>query len=229
MVETRYSTTKEVYRSLTHPIDRFPTIPASLKLLSDYISKGYHPFILSASPHFYENAIRDWLHQRNIFTAGIFLKDYRQVFSLFDGELTLKDLKVQGLYKFSRLLDILLMTEVPQKIALIGDSVESDPLIYAAITTLLEDKIPAWSLWKSLRENEKFRLTRRQKIEILNKIYQIESSVEKFKAHNGMTPEMKIHIRREESGSNIDLPQNFRSAMRLMELYDKAEKTLTMT
>ncbi|MBT5093610.1 MAG: hypothetical protein HOM21_05185 [Halobacteriovoraceae bacterium] len=62
LVDTRYSTTKDVFSSLTKPLEYFPTIPKSVDKLRSYIEKGFHPFILSASPHFYENAIRDWLY-----------------------------------------------------------------------------------------------------------------------------------------------------------------------
>ena len=103
LVDTKYSTTKEVYRSLTRPLQEFPTIISSVNILKIAIHQGYHPFILSASPHFYEDAMRDWLYKNNIFSAGIFLKDYRQFFSFLEGDLTAKDLKGQGLYKLNHL------------------------------------------------------------------------------------------------------------------------------
>ena len=96
LVDTRYSTTSELYTSLTKPVEYFPTVPGSVELIKSYINRGYHPFILSASPHFYEDAMRDWLYNKQIFTAGLFLKDYRKIFSLTEGDLTPKDLKVQG-------------------------------------------------------------------------------------------------------------------------------------
>ena len=98
LVDTRYSTTKDVYKSLTKPIHYFPTVTNSVALLKSYIEQGFHPFILSASPHFYEDAMRDWLYQNHIYTAGVFLKDYRHIFNFLELDLTPKDLKVQDPY-----------------------------------------------------------------------------------------------------------------------------------
>jgi phosphatidate phosphatase APP1 len=226
LVDTRYSTAKELYRSLTSPVEFFPTIEPSVKLIKDYIEEGYHPFILSASPHFYEDAIRDWLYKRDIYTAGIFLKDYREVFSIFEGALTPKDLKIQGLYKLNHLIDILLMAGLPDELALMGDNFESDPIIYATLSLLLEDRIPAWNLWKQLNQHEKFQLTKRQKSKILNKIYQLESAVENFKdnaEHNSerdFPPKIKIHIRKKAQESALELPRPFNVALAVMDLYD---------
>ena len=113
LVETRWASTKELYHSLVRPLNNFPTLMESVDILKKSICDGYHPFIVSASPHFYEDAIRDWLYQTHIYTAGIFLKDYRKVLSPFEMSLTPKDLKIQGLYKLNHLLDILLMTGIP--------------------------------------------------------------------------------------------------------------------
>ena len=59
LVDTRFSTTKEIYESLTKPLDSFPILGNSLNMLKDHIERDFNPFILSASPHFYEGAIRD--------------------------------------------------------------------------------------------------------------------------------------------------------------------------
>ena len=69
LVDTKYSTTKELYTSLTSPIHSFPTVKPSLELYKNHLSEGFTPFILTASPHFYENAISDWLIQQDIFGA----------------------------------------------------------------------------------------------------------------------------------------------------------------
>ena len=140
LADTRYSTTGEVYASLTGPLSDFPPLQNSVKIFKDYITKGFHPFILSSSPHFYESAIRDWLYAQGIYRAGIFLKDYRRVFSLVETILTLKDIRTQGLYKLNQLLDILLMTGIPHKLVLLGDNFEEDPAIYAVIILLLYQK-----------------------------------------------------------------------------------------
>jgi hypothetical protein len=39
LVDTKYSTTKEVYRSLTKPLEYFPTVTNSVDIIKDYISK----------------------------------------------------------------------------------------------------------------------------------------------------------------------------------------------
>ena len=103
LVDTRYSTPKEMYESLRYPLSHFPKVEKSVQMLREYLDDGFKPFILSASPHFYEKAIRDWLYQNEIYTGNIFLKDYRKVFSLFEGDLTPKDLKAHGFYKLNYL------------------------------------------------------------------------------------------------------------------------------
>ena len=70
------------------------------------------------------------MYQNKIFTAGIFLKDVRQVFSLWDGDLSPRDITHQGLYKLNQLLDIINMTDIPDELVLMGDNFESDPVIY---------------------------------------------------------------------------------------------------
>jgi len=168
---------RDVFNSLTKPLEYFPTIPNSVNILSSYIQKKFHPFILSASPHFYEDAIRDWLYKNKIYTAGIFLKDYRKVFSLFEGDLTTKDLKVQGLYKLNHLLDIILMTGIPDKLVMMGDNFESDPLIYLTFAIVLQGESDPWTVWNKVKELESFRLNPKQNSQFLNKLYQIKSMI----------------------------------------------------
>lgn len=109
LVDTKYHTAKEMYYSLNRPLNYFPTVDKSLDLLKSLINDDYQPFILSASPHFYEVAIRNWLYQNGLYIGQVFLKDYRDFISIFDGRLTTKDLKKQGFYKLNQLVDILLM------------------------------------------------------------------------------------------------------------------------
>jgi len=85
VVDTRYSTMRELFQSLRNPVSYFPAVESSIELVSGFIKEEYQPFVVSASPHFYENAIRDWLYQHQIFTGNIFLKDYRNFFSFFEG------------------------------------------------------------------------------------------------------------------------------------------------
>ena len=77
LVDTRSSTPGDIYYSLTHPLESYPTVKKSMDIMMGYINNGFHPFIVSASPHFYENTIRDWLYRNGIYDASIFLKDYR--------------------------------------------------------------------------------------------------------------------------------------------------------
>jgi len=137
LVDTKYSSLKEVYQSLKNPIQFFPPVKVSIDLLNQQLEKGHQPFIVSASPHFYEKPIRDWLYQNNIYTSNIFLKDYRTIFSLFQGELATKDIKSQGFYKFNTIVNILLMTGIPDDLVLMGDGFESDTIIYLALASIL--------------------------------------------------------------------------------------------
>lgn len=220
LVDTRYSTTKEMYKSLTSPLENFPTIPRSVEIVKSYIEQGYHPFILSASPHFYENAMRDWLNQNQIFAAGIFLKDYRNVFSFFSGELTPKDLKIQGTYKLNHIFDILLMTGIPDELVMIGDNFESDPLIYLVMTMMLKDTIAPWNLWNKLKQREAFKLTRKQNSQFLNKIYQLDNLLgHKFPNPSSNNIKVKIYIRKKADENDISVPTEFSHHKSEVELY----------
>lgn len=222
LVDTRYSTTKEVYFSLTRPIEFFPTVPESVKILHSYIEKGYHPFILSASPHFYEDAMRDWLYKNNIYTAGVFLKDYRHFFSFLYGDLFAKDIKVQGLYKLNHLLDILLMTGIPDELILMGDNFESDPVIYLTLANVLYENVDPWNLWNNIKQNEFFRLHKTQNSKFLNKIYQVDNLLNKIKKKKrNFRPNLKIYIRKRSSDDQLQVPDLFsKGHKKLIELYD---------
>ena len=190
LVDTRYSTIKELYLSLRNPIQYFPEVPSSMELVHGYIKKEFSPFIVSASPHFYENAIRDWLYKRQIFSGNIFLKDYRSIFSLFEGELSTKDLKSQGFYKLDTIVNILLMTGIPDELILIGDGFESDTLIYLTLAAILVEKYDPWMLWNSVKRQEAFKLTNQQHVRFLTKLNQLK--------HLGLShkrPDLKIYIR----------------------------------
>lgn len=175
LVETRYSTPKEMLESLRRPLSNFPTIPSSVQLLKSYIERNYLPFIVSASPHFYERSFRDWLYQNDINTSHIFLKDYRKIFSFFNEELTPKDIKQQGFYKLSTIVDILLMCQLPEDIVLIGDGFESDMIIYLVIKLLIVDKVDPYQLWKDLSKMKEFTLNAKQQAQFLLKVYELSS------------------------------------------------------
>lgn len=191
LVDTRYHTLKELMLSLRKPLSYFPSVQPSIDLFKDYIHQGYQPFILTASPHFYENAIRDWLYSNQIFTAGIFLKDYRKLFSLFEEDLTSRDIKSQVFYKLNHLVNILLMTGLPEELVLVGDGFESDTLIYLTITSLLKDNTDPWLVWNKLKQEQHFSLNTKQISRFLSKFYQLETLKEQMKKPINI----KIHIR----------------------------------
>ena len=118
--------------------------------------------------------MRDWLYTRGIHPTGIFLKDYRKIFSLFDLELTAKDIKNQGIYKLGQLINILLMTGPPQDLALIGDNFELDPLIYLTLAMILRGNHRPWDIWNQLKQEEDFKLNKHQDADFLNKMYLLE-------------------------------------------------------
>jgi phosphatidate phosphatase APP1 len=194
MVDTRYSSLKELYLSLRNPIHYFPPVENSLKLIRDLIGEDYQPFIVSASPHFYENAIRDWLYQRQIFTGNIFLKDYRNIFSFFEGDLTRKDLKSQGFYKLNSIVNILLMTGIPDDLILIGDGFESDTIIYLTLAAVLVGRYDPWTLWNQVKKEESFKLTNQQHFRFLSKFYQLKNMSEKK-----TNAKVQIYIRGKEN------------------------------
>ncbi|OUR97806.1 hypothetical protein A9Q84_06290 [Halobacteriovorax marinus] len=216
LVDTKYSSTKDVYNSLTKPMSSFPTVKNSVSIIRSYIRKDFHPFILSASPHFYEDSMRDWLYQNKIFTAGIFLKDYRRIFSLFEGELTPKDLKIQGLYKLNHLLDILMMTGIPDELVLMGDNFESDPVIYLTLAQVLSKEVDPWKLWRTLQENPAFQFNKKQNSQVLSKFYQLGSMI-KAKANK---TQVKIYIRKKTDEQELNLTTDYKFSKNLIELYD---------
>lgn len=224
LVDTKYSTTKEVYRSLTRSMEENPTVMSSVEILHRYIRRGHHPFILSASPHFYEDSMRDWLYKNNIFSAGIFLKDYRHFFSFLDGELTTKDLKLQGLYKLNHLLDILLMTGIPDELVLMGDNFESDPAIYLTLTKILREDIDPWVVWNDIKEQDIFQLKKKQNSQFLNKIYQLDNLLTRKRKENfGKKVAIKIYIRKRFKEDVLIAPQTFEKQKKyldMVEMYD---------
>lgn len=173
LLDTKFSTAKEVYNSLRKPMSSFPPVEGSIDLFNQYTQELYQPFILSASPHFYENAIRDWLYQNKIYAGNIFLKDYRNIFSFKEGVLTPKDMKNQGYYKLSQLVNILLMTGMPKKLVLMGDGFESDAFIYLCLRAILVDQIDPWNVWNKVKKEKAFRLTSKQHSQFLSKFYQL--------------------------------------------------------
>lgn len=194
LVDTKYSTPKELYHSLNKPVNYFPTVEKSIEIVRQYLNDGFQPFILSASPHFYENAIRDWLYQNQIFASNIFLKDYRDFISLFDGSLSTKDLKKHGFYKINQLVDILMMTGIPDHLVVFGDGFETDTFIYLILRALIIDKVDPWKLWKSIQNHRIFNLNSKQDSYFLTKFYRL-SELSKLKD----SIKMEIYIRATEN------------------------------
>jgi len=225
LVETRFSSTKEVYNSLIRPLEFFPTLESGVSILKKYIGQGFHPFILSASPHFYESAMRDWLYKNEIYTAGIFLKDYRQVFSLFTGEIGPKDIKMQGLYKLNHLFDILLMAGIPDELVLIGDNFESDPIIYLTLAKILKSELDPWSIWKKMVKEKTFKISRKQNFLLLNKLFQLDGLItRKSSEHAHNCPvNIKIYIRKREKEDQVILSEWYEDTRPLIELFSENE------
>ena len=221
LVDTKYSTTREMYHSLTRPLDAFPTVSRSVEIIQGHTGHGYHPFILSSSPHFYENAIRDWLSKNKIATVGIFLKDYRKVFSLFETHLTPKDLKLQGPYKLGQLLDILLMTGPPEELILMGDNYEADPVIYLGLAKLLLGQLPPWETWNLLKKQKAFQANRRQHSQILSKIYQLAGQIKAWKKERAEGIQLKIYIRRKKREGQLQIPPELKLNLALVEFFDE--------
>lgn len=217
LVDTRYSSFREVYRSLSSPIHNFPTVKKSLEIFRGYIKPGFQPFIISASPHFYENSIRDWLYQHHIYTTEIFLKDYRRIFSLLDAVLTPKDVRAQGFYKLNYLVSILLMTGIPDELVLIGDGFESDPLVYLTLASILQEYKEPWNIWNEVKKLKHFHMNRKQDGIFLNKIYQLQSHIQR----KGKNPALTIHIRSPEHLEKKEFPiQIFQRQKHLIQYYE---------
>lgn len=194
LVDTKYSTVKEMYYSLNRPLSYFPSIAPSIEILNQAIQDGFQPFILSASPHIYEPAIRDWLYQNKLYVSDIFLKDYRDFISIFDGPLSTKDLKKQGFYKLNKLIDILLMVGIPQELILVGDGFESDPFIYLTLKRLLASNSDPRVIWKSIKNHSTFNLNSKQDSYFITKFYQLSEYARKAQGGH-----IKILIRSTES------------------------------
>ena len=171
LVDTKYSSIKEIFKSLTSPVSDFPNIYPSLEKVRAYIQNGHQPFILSSSPHFYENTINEWLKQNNLEIKNIFLKDYRQFFSLSPTDLIFKDVKAHGVHKLAQLLNIILMTDLPREITLIGDNSESDPVIYGIAKYILSNNFNPDEVWNLIRDLNSFKLNNTQSLKILNRLY----------------------------------------------------------
>ncbi|MGK0367666.1 MAG: hypothetical protein ACI9QD_000804 [Thermoproteota archaeon] len=206
LVDTKYSTMKELYISIKNPVDYFPKVQKSIDLIIGHIKQGYQPFILSASPHFYENAIRDWLYQHHIYTSNIFLKDYRKVFSILGRDLKLKDLKTQGFYKLNHLVNLLLMTGIPKELILMGDGFESDTIIYLTLMAILKDKEDPWHVWNNIKKLDSFNLNTKQNTRFLSKVYQLSNLVKK---ENSPTS-IKIHIRCKKDNIEMAKARDFK-------------------
>ncbi len=165
--------------------------------------------------------MRDWLYKNNIFTAGLFLKDYRHFFSFLEGELLAKDLKIQGLYKLNQLLDILLMTGIPDELVLMGDNFESDPSIYLTLQQMLVENNDPWVTWNSIKEKDIFQLKKNQNSKFLNKIYQLDNILtRKRKSENFSSIQLKIYIRKRFKDDEVIISSDLNKFSHTIKLYD---------
>ena len=155
-----------------------------------------------------------------ILCAGIFLKDVRQVFSLWDGDLTPKDITNQGLYKLNQLLDIINMTDIPDELVLMGDNFESDPVIYLALSQMLQNQEDPWVIWKNLKEHKDFKLNKKQNSKFLSKIFQIKTLINNRKIkEKDFQIKIKIFIRTKTEGEVIKIPPSMIKSENLIENY----------
>ncbi|MBI2520460.1 MAG: hypothetical protein HYV97_08575 [Bdellovibrio sp.] len=220
LVDTRHHTGKDVFDALTRPLQYFPTVEKSVAIYKGFIEKKFQPFILSASPHFFENSIRDWLYQNKIYTAVLFLKDYRHVLSLFEGQLRPKDLKIQGLYKLNHLLDILAMTGIPDELVLMGDNFESDPLIYLTLALFMSTPIEPWKLWHLIQTLESFKLSKRQDTIFLSKLFQLKNALKIYYQSSASVPKISIYIRKKGNEEKLKLPSFLEEVAPILTFYD---------
>lgn len=211
LVDTKYSNAREVYKSLTDPLENFPIVNEGMDKLKELIKKGYTPFVLSASPHFYEEAIRDCLYKNKIFNAEIFLKDYRKIFSIMGFELGVKDITAQGVYKFNSLLTILNLTGIPKTLTLMGDSYESDPLIYSLFKFSLGPDFQEELLIYLFEHNKAFNASQDQISMILKKLRHLKSKDNSLYTSKSSGPQIDIFIRniqkKEKKEADEKIPQ----------------------
>lgn len=212
LVSTSYSGLLDLVTSLINPIAYFPPINDGLELFKKYIQQDYSSFVLSASPHFYEATIRDWLCSQGLMTSELFLKDYRQSFSISDGLLAPKDLWVQGLFKLDHLLDLLVMCALPDEIVLLGDDHESDPMIYLTLAQIITDPNEPFRVWQKIVANKSFNLSKKQSVKLLSKIYEISSFLYDRKKQGHALPKIKIHIR--QTGKKNKIPQDLKETLK---------------
>ena len=203
LVDTKYKTTMELYRSLTSPLENFPTVTNTLEKISPLLEIKAPFFVLSASPHFYENAIRDWLRSKEIKDSGIFLKDYRQFFSWQNTELFSKDIKIHGTFKLSQLLNLIYMLNWPKEIYLFGDNSETDPLIYVLFNYIISASVDATIVWEKIKSLDAFSLTPYQDSKILNRLHTINGLKKKY----SYIPKIQINIRLLKKSDQIQLPK----------------------
>ncbi len=191
LADTKYHSPRDIYRSLNNPLEYFPTIYSGVNLLKNKIEEEFSPIILSASPHFYEKAISDWLSKHNIHTAPIFLKDVRTIFTFFTGHLTPKDIKSQGFYKLNQLTEIIKLVDIPEELILVGDAFESDPIIYQTFKKIITRQEDPWACWNSIKQRKEFRFTHKQSAKLLENFRYLYEKVSK----DNINPKVYIYIR----------------------------------
>lgn len=203
LVDTKYKTTVELYHSLTSPLETFPTVESTLKILTPLLKDENPFFVVSASPHFYEASIRDWLKKQKINDLGIFLKDYRHFLSFQNTELFSKDIKVHGTFKLSQLLTLVYMLDIPKKLVLFGDSSETDTLIYVLFFHILTEMNDVTTEWEKIKHLEAFKLTDFQDTKLLNRLHLIQTK----KRVKNYKPRMKIYIRKINPTDKPEVPE----------------------
>jgi hypothetical protein len=129
-------------------------------------------------------------------------------------------LKVQGLYKINQLIDILLLTGIPDELVLMGDNFESDPIIYLSLNSLLAETQDPWQLWNFLRKLEAFQMNKKQNSILLNKIYQVSNLLSAMPQEQKEKMLVKIFIRKKVQEDSIEAPELLAHLMGNVNLYE---------
>ncbi|MFZ8934702.1 MAG: hypothetical protein ACO2ZP_12470, partial [Bacteriovoracaceae bacterium] len=115
-----------------------------------------------------------------------------------------KDIKVHGLYKLNHLLNIILQSGFPSEVVMIGDSHESDPMIYLIFSKLLKGSRDPWAVWNSIKQFPIFKSSKSQSSKILNKFYQLKNLKLRHKEEQDI--KVSIYIRRIKKNEKLKIP-----------------------
>jgi hypothetical protein len=113
------------------------------------------------------------------------------------------------------------MTGIPDELILMGDNFESDPVIYLTLVKILTKKVDPWSIWNSIREEDIFKLKRKQNSQLLNKIFQLNNLITRKKKQNPEKNMMiKIYIRKRFEDDQLSISTGIQDETKLIELIE---------